>query len=488
MQGEDAMPHNMSRRCFLDGISAITASFALSSCGGGLVKMSRKPNIVFILIDDLGWADVGCYGSELYETPNIDRLAAEGMRFTDAYAACPVCSPTRASILTGKYPARLHLTDWIAGYNPPKAKLKRPDWTMYLDTSETTISEALKPAGYVSASIGKWHLGGEAYYPEKQGFDCNVAGYDAGQPPTYYYPYTVDRAWNASIPTLEGGRDGEYLTDRLTDEALKFIESNSAQPFFLYLAHYAVHTPIEAKSDYVPHFRDKIKPGMRQKNPDYAAMIQSVDESVGRIMDKIAELKLDNDTVIIFMSDNGGLSGIGDWLDITSNHPLREGKGTAYEGGIREPMIVRWPGVVKPGTVSDIPVTSVDFFPTFCGIAGVGNSNTDVDGLSILPLLTGSGGIDREAIYWHYPHYHLTTPFSAVRKGDFKLIEYYEDGRLELYNLKSDVGEEHNLVDTMPEKAAELKKLLRDWLESVDAQMPSENPDYDGRPYDIRNL
>jgi len=482
------MTDEITRRSFIrrSVLGAVFLPFAVRSAFGESSR--RKPNFVFILIDDLGWADLSCYGSTFYETPNIDRLAGEGMRFTDAYAACPVCSPTRASILTGKYPARLHLTDWITGHVAPRAKLKIPDWKMYLDHAEVTLAEALKTAGYVSASIGKWHLGGEDYYPGKQGFDVNIAGYDKGQPPTYFYPYRVDRKWNNRIPTLSGGREGEYLTDRLTDEALKFIESNRDKPFFLYLSHYAVHTPIEAKPELVPKYRAKVKPGQRQHNPEYAAMIQSVDEGVGRVMAKLDELGLTDDTVVIFMSDNGGLSGIGDWLNITSNYPLREGKGTAYEGGVREPMIIRWPGVVEPGSVCSVPVTSIDFYPTMLEMAGVkGDPNHVVDGVSLVPLLKQEGEIDREAIFWHYPHYHITTPFGSVRKGDFKLIEYYEDGRLELYNLREDIGEENNLVNIMPEKARELRKLLHDWLESVGAQMPTPNPDYDGKPYSIRN-
>ena len=482
------MPGAINRRDFFNTSLSGAAAFTMAihtACGK---NRSRRPNFVFILIDDLGWADVGCYGSELYETPNIDRLASEGMRFTDAYAACPVCSPTRASILTGKYPARLHLTDWITGHVAPNAKLKVPDWTMYLDHAETTLAEALKEAGYVSASVGKWHLGGEDYYPEAQGFDVNIAGYDKGQPPTYYWPYTKDREWNNAIPTMTGGEEGEYLTDRMTDEGLAFMERNADKPFFLYLSHYAVHTPIEAKEEYVGHYEDKIKPGMRQKNPDYAAMIQSVDESVGRVMDKLDDLGLTNDTVVIFMSDNGGLAGIGDWLNITSNHPLRSGKGTAYEGGVREPMIVKWPGIVRPGSTCNVPVTSVDFYPTMLDMAGVtGDSKHILDGISLMPLLKQTGTINRNAIFWHYPHYHITTPFGSVRQGDWKLIEYYEDGKLELYNLANDIGEESDLVSEMPEKATELRTLLHDWLNEVDAQMMTPNPEYDGKPYSIRH-
>ncbi|MCE5249696.1 sulfatase [bacterium] len=463
--------------------SAAFTLFMQSSCTR---PAARKPNFVFILIDDLGWKDLSCYGSTFYETPNIDRLAAQGMKFTDAYAACPVCSPTRASIMTGKYPARLHVTDWIKGHVAPKAKLRVPDWTMYLDLDEVTIAEALKPEGYVSASVGKWHLGDEAYYPEKQGFDVNIAGYWAGQPPTYFSPYTVDREWNNRIPTLEGGSEGEYLTDRLTDEALKFIENAKGRPFFLYLSHYAVHTPIEGKERLIEKYKAKVKPGQDQNNPVYAAMIESVDESVGHVLNKLDELGIADNTIVIFMSDNGGLSGIGDWNHITSNAPLREGKGTPYEGGVREPMIVRWPGAVRPGSTCSVPVSSIDFYPTMLEMAGIGVvSGRTVDGVSLVPLLEQTGPIRREALYWHYPHYHITTPFGSVRTGEFKLIEFYEDGRLELYNLRDDIGEQHDLVNEMPDKSRELKTMLDDWRSAVGAQMMTPNPDYDGKPYSI---
>jgi len=455
----------LDRRDFLRLVSAGAASLALPCLA---FAQSRKLNIVFILIDDLGWRDLTCYGSTFYETPNCDKLASQGMKFTNAYAACPVCSPTRASIIAGKYPARLHLTDWISGHVRPWAKLKIPDWTKYLPLEEVTIAEALEPAGYVSASIGKWHLGGKPYYPEEQGFDLNFGGTGRGSPPSYFYPY--------KISNITTGREGEYLTDRLTDEAVKFIERNKDKPFFLYLSHYAVHTPLQAKEAMIRKYEAKVRPDRPQKNPKYAAMVQSMDESVGRVMDKLDELGIADRTVVIFMSDNGGLA----W--VTSNTPLRAGKGTMYEGGIREPMIVRWPGVVKPGTVCDVPVTSVDFYPTILEIAGVKPDPKQLlDGKSIVPLLKQTGRLDRDAIYWHYPHYHPggATPCGAVRKGDFKLIEFYEDGHVELYNLKDDIGEQHDLAAEMPEKAAELRKMLADWRKAVNAQMPTPNPNYD---------
>ena len=478
------MTTHIDRRTFLKSATAGAAALAVSRYSISAVS-GRKPNFVFILIDDMGWTDLSCYGSTFYETPNIDRLASRGMKFTDAYAACPVCSPTRASIMTGKYPARLHLTDWITGHVNPTAKLRVPDWKMFLDHREVTIAEALKPAGYVSASIGKWHLGSEEYYPEKQGFDVNIAGYSAGQPPTYFYPYTVDREWNNQIPTMTGGSPGEYLTDRLTDEALTFMEENRDRPFFLYLTHYAVHTPIEGKEAYTEKFRARVRPGQAQNNPVYASMVQSVDDSVGRVMDRLEELGIAENTIIFFMSDNGGLIGEGRFRKVTSNLPLRDGKGTPYEGGIREPMIVRWPGIVKPGSVCDTPVTSVDFYPTILAMAGIpGNEehNRTVDGVDITLLLRRSGAIDERAIYWHYPHYHPlgASPFGAVRAGDFKLIEFYEDFRVELYNLADDIGEANDRAGELPGKAGELREMLHAWRESVDAQMPTPNPQYRG--------
>ena len=419
----------------------------------------KKPNFVFFLVDDLGWRDVGCYGTKFYETPAIDRLASEGMRFTDAYAACPVCSPTRASILTGKYPARLNLTDWIPGHKPKDPKLLVPAFHQELPLAEVTIAEALKAAGYACASIGKWHLGGEPYYPDKQGFDLNVGGTAKGQPPRYFSPY--------GIPTLADGPKGEYLTDRLADEAEKFIEQNRDRPFFLYLPHFAVHTPIQGKEEITAKYARK-PPDGDQKNATYAAMIESVDDSVGRVMKKLQDLGLADRTVLFFMSDNGGLAGV------TSNAPLRGGKGTLYEGGIREPMIVKWPGVVRSGTTASTPVTSTDFYPTILEMAGLPpKPEQHVDGLSLVPLLKESGPLRRDTLYWHYPHYHRTTPAGALLHGDWKLIEYFEDGRLELYNLRDDIGEQHDLASAMPEKARELQKMLADWRRSVSAQMPA---------------
>jgi arylsulfatase A len=452
------------------GISAVQQGFNCT-----MPSPNKKPNFVFILIDDLGWTDLTGFGSSYYETPHIDRLASRGMKFTDAYAACTVCSPTRASILTGKYPARLHLTDWITGHERPYAQLRIPEWTQYLPHSEITIAEALHEAGYVSASIGKWHLGGREYYPDKHGFDINVAGTDRGQPPSYFYPYTNKRF---DIETLHGGKEGEYLTDRMTDEAEAFIEQHQDNPFFLYLAHFAVHTPIQGKKELTEKYEAKTDPTGNHSNAEYAAMIQSVDESVGRIGKKLEDLELTGDTVIIFMSDNGGLTH----LPVTSNIPLREGKGHLYEGGVRVPMIISYPGVVQPDTICDTPVISTDFYPTILDMAGISaDPGHVIDGVSLKPLILQSGSFDREAIFWHYPHYHPggATPYGAVRKGPYKLIEFYEDQHVELYNLREDIGETHDLSSSMPEKVHALRTLLQQWRTSVDAQMPDANPNYD---------
>jgi arylsulfatase A-like enzyme len=320
----------------------------------------------------------------------------------------------------------------------------------------------------VSASIGKWHLGKEPFWPEHQGFALNFGGTDKGQPPSYFYPY--------KIPNITSGQEGEYLSERLTTEAEKFMEANKDRPFFLYLPHFAVHTPLQAKQDVAAKYKAKVKPGQAQSNAVYAAMVEGVDDSVGRIMKKLDELNLSDRTVIIFMSDNGGLIGS------TSNLPLRAGKGSPYEGGHRTPMIVKWPGVVRPGTTCNEPVISTDFYPTMLEMAGVKTAAGQiVDGVSFVPLLKQTGRLDRQEIFWHYPHYHPggATPYSAVRQGDFKLIEFFEDNHVELYNLKEDLSEKNNLAATMPEKAAELRKILAQWRQSVGAQMPAPNPDHD---------
>ena len=439
-----------------------------------------RPNFLFILIDDMGWRDLGVYGSTFYETPQIDRLAGQSMRFTNAYAACPVCSPTRASILTGKYPARLGLTDFIPGRaHWPTARLIPPAFHQELPLDEITIAQALKPLGYVSASIGKWHLGGPPFYPDKHGFDLNVAGTERGQPASYFGPF--------DLPNLQGGTKDDYLTDRLTIEAEKFIETNRSRPFFLYLPEFAVHLPEQAKPELVERFRAKADPANPQHDPVYAAMIANLDDNVGRVLRKLDDEGLSGRTVVIFMSDNGGLAYEGgSKRPVTSNAPLRAGKGHLYEGGIREPMMIRWPGVTRAGSICDVPVSSIDFFPTILEIAGSRVApRWAVDGASLTPLLRGAA-LGRQALYWHYPHYSNQggVPSGAVRAGDYKLIEFFEDGRLELYNLARDIRESDNLAQREPKRAAELHHMLQRWRESVHASMPAVNPRYDPKSAD----
>jgi arylsulfatase A len=437
---------------------------------------NNGPNIVFIFVDDMGWADGDCFGSHFYKTPNIARLAAEGVRFTQAYAACAVCSPTRAALLTGKSPARLHITDWIAGERAPKnSRFLLPDWQQHLPLAETTIAEALKERGYRSAAIGKWHLGGEGFLPQDQGFSVNMAGRDIGHPASYWWPYGATNASHRVTPLAEaGGKPGEYLTDRLTDEALHFMENNRTNPFFLYLSHYAVHSPLMGKEEMAEQFR-KRGGANGQSNTVYAAMLQSVDDSVGRILDKVHSLGLEERTIIVFTSDNGGAVHFGKPA-ATSNAPLRDGKGTAYEGGLRVPLLVKVPGMTRPGSVCTTPVITQDWFPTLLELTGSPrSSDPDLDGASMVPLLNGTGTIPDRDLFWHYPHYWnggKVSPYSVVRSGDWKLIRFYETDREELYNLRDDLSETTDLVLREPGKHRDLSRRLDHWLKTIGAQMP----------------
>lgn len=440
----------------------------------------RRPNIVFFHIDDLGWTDLSCMGSSFYETPHIDRLASQGMKFTHAYSACTVCSPTRAAVMTGKYPARLHVTDWIAGHNRPYAKLKIPDWTQFLPLEEITIAELLKEAGYATASVGKWHLGNQGYEPTRQGFDVNIGGTQAGSPPGYFGPYT--------LPGIPTSPQGESLTERLTVEAIRFIETHQDRPFFVYFPHYTVHTPLQAKAEVIAKYEAKLKKTGRAQqavsdystphphdNPVYAAMIESMDDSVRDVLAALDRLGLTDDTIVFFTGDNGGL------MRSTDNRPARVGKGSAYEGGVRVPLIVKYAQAVPAGTTSDAAVMSIDYLPTILDLCGLPPARHPIDGVSFASVLKQTGPLARSELFWHYPHYHPggATPYGAIRNGDWRLVEFYEDDHVELYNLRDDVGEQNDLAAKDPSRAAALRKRLHAWREEVGAQMPTPNPDYD---------
>lgn len=491
-------------------------------------RENKPPNIVFFLVDDLGWTDVGCYGSSFYETPNIDRLAEEGVRFTSAYAACHVCSPTRASIITGKYPARINLTDWLTGRRDfPFQQLLNVKINQHLPYGIPTLPGILKEHGYQTAIFGKWHLGEDSASTLRQGFDLHLPDWNRGWPKDgYHFPY--------GMKGLEEGKPGEYLTDRMSREAITYIEQHKDSPFFLYLSHFAVHDPIEGRSDLVKKYQKKLdvmdasdgeeyilegKPGVkspasgnveysghrvfdgqfvkikqRQDNVHFAAMVESMDESLGRVLDKLKELGLEDNTIIIFYSDNGGMSAANYWdpereipegnLDkaySTSNLPLRGAKGWLYEGGIRVPLIIKWPGHGLQNASCDVPVTSPDFFPSILDMAGIRMGEYQSDGISITPLLTGETDLNRDAIFWHFPHYSnhgMQSPGGAVRLGDYKLLDYFEDGRVQLFNLKDDIGEQHDLSEVEIEKTLELKAMLESWRLDIDAQMMMANPDY----------
>lgn len=455
-------------------------AFTLVSCHRNRMK-NQRPNIILILADDLGWTDTGFMGSEYYQTHALDRLASEGMVFTSAYANAPNCAPTRACLLSGQYTPRhgVYTVNSSERGKPEDRKLIPIPNTTVLDTSLMTIAEALKAKGYASASIGKWHLGRDPESgPLSQGFDLNIAGSHQGHPESYFSPYAND--------FITDGPDGEYLTDRLTEEAMRFIENHTGQPFFLYLSHFAVHTPIQAKEDKINHYTDK-PASASQNNPEYAAMIESLDEGIGKIISLLDKLKIRDKTLVVFFSDNGPHG------NISGAEPLRGSKGMLYEGGIREPLIISWPGKIKEGSSCDVPVIGIDFFPTFLELAGIKNfSFQELDGQSIAPLLRGKKHWIRDAIYWHFPVYleryegmdqlFRTTPASVIRKGEWKLIEYFEDGKVELYNLKEDISESYDLSGTNPEKTRELYDDLLLWRATINAPVPTEsNPEYVNR-------
>ena len=441
-----------------------------------------RPNVVLIVADDLGAADLGCYGSKFYRTPNLDKLASQGRRFTQAYAASPVCSPTRTALMTGKHPARLNLTDWLPGRtNRPAQKLLMPAIRQALPLEEVTLAERLKAGGYATGMIGKWHLGGEGFGPLAQGFDVNVAGDDTGTPRSYVAPFARG---GRSMLGLDDAPAGQYLTDRLATEAARFIEGHKSAPFFLYLPHYAPHLPMVARPEVVARYpRWDGTPHGRQENPVYAAMIESLDDAVGTVLDALDRTGLAEKTLVLFTSDNGGLSVLeGPNTPPTINAPWREGKGYLYEGGLRVPLIARWPGHVAPG-VEPSQAWAADLPPTVAELCGL-PALDGLDGVSLAGLLQGGTAPSPRALYWHYPHYANQggKPGGAIREGDWKLVEFFENGRLELFDLAKDPSESNNLAEKQPEKVRELAVKLAAWRSSVGAMMPTPNPAYAANP------
>jgi arylsulfatase A-like enzyme len=456
----------MKRRQFFKTVCAGAGMALAGRFVNGAGKQTPKPNIVFILADDLGWRDLGCYGHKIHETPHLDKLARQGMRFTDGYAACQVCSPTRASIMAGKYPSRTGITNWLPGDNYKGTPLLCRRTAQFMKPEEFTLAEALKAGGYQTAFVGKWHLGGKPYYPQHQGFDVNVAGNHWGHPHKgYFSPYHMEH--------LANGPKDEYLTDRLTSEAIRAMDdfSKKDKPWLMYMSYYTVHAPFHAKSEKVRKYRDKARQTKVKLNANYAAMVESMDENVGRIVQWLDEKKLRKDTIIVFTSDNGGFH------KATTNLPLRGHKGSLYDGGIRVPWIVQWPSVTKPGSVCSRPVISSDFYPTLLEMTGLPlRPKQHLDGVSFAPLLKGDAKFDRGPIIWFYPHYlprHHAEPGSAIRIGDLKFIQFYEKDRRELYNLSSDIGEKNNLAKQMPEEAAKMKAKLDAMLKEHGAKIPA---------------
>lgn len=469
-----------SRRHFCTQVAGLAGTSLLPEGVWGNAKTKQRPNIVLFLIDDMGWGDLGCYGDTFHETPNIDRLASESVRFTNAYAGAPVCSPSRAAILTGRAPARLHLTQWIPGTVFPHKKLLEPPTPRHLDRDVPTIARLLKNAGYRTAAIGKWHLGGDGYLPEDFGFDINIAGDSHGHPPSYFGPY--------HFHNLTGFTEQDYLTDVLTVKMDEFVQNTAGkEPFFLYMAEYSVHMPLQAKLAMIEKYRRKAG-GKDEPDPIYAAMIESTDRALGSLRKVLERTGVADNTIILLTSDNGGVGFQGRKLHLVAdNGGLRGGKGYLYEGGIREPLLVHWPGVTRPNTVCDVPVTGLDFLPTILQMADAGSAPDLCDGVALAPLLRGGSALTRGPLYWHYPHYSDQggTPSGAIRDGDWKLIEFFEDDHLELYNLALDPREEYDLSSSFSDKALELREKLRSWRASVGAAMPRPNPNHDPALADV---
>jgi arylsulfatase A-like enzyme len=458
-----------------------------TSCQQKQTEEAVMPNLVLIVADDLGWRDLHCYGNDLVETPHLDQMASNGVKFDNAYASASICSPTRASLLTGKNPVTVDITDYIPGKQYEKQqrgieitdKYLAPEFNHQLPLEEVTLAEILQQEGYATASIGKWHLGGEGYLPTQQGFDINIAGNHMGLPPSYYFPYTAEH-FDFEITHLPLTEDSLYLTDRLGNEAITFIEENSGHPFFLYLPFYTVHTPWEGKPELVQKYRQILAASEDtiQRDPQFLAMIESLDQNVGKVMQALEKQQLTENTLVIFVSDNGGLNvKRGNQVFGSYNYPLRGGKATLYEGGLRVPTIIQWPGKVAAGQVSDELIISTDIFPTVLQAFGV-ESDVTPEGVSLWPHLTENQLVDRETFYWHYPHYHRSKPGSVIREGDYKLIHYFEDNRSELYNLKNDLREQNDLAGELPAIASALEEKLNRWLQNNNAKFPTPNPNY----------
>ena len=476
----------MSKKNIINLASCILISMSFISCYVDK-NQKKKPNVIFILVDDLGWNDLGYSGSTFYESPNIDSLCNDSFQFMNAYAASSVCSPTRASIMTGKHPSRINITDWIPGLDPKDKPLLGPQDLDALPLEEITIAEKLKNSGYSTFYVGKWHLGSEGSYPEDHGFDINIGGFEKGSPMGgYYSPY--------KNPKLSDGPEGEYLTDRLTDEALGLINNrDSSKPFALFLSFYNVHTPIQANLKHVNYFKEKLSKTsdnivrtrnegeavtrLNQTNPEYASMVYAVDENVGKLISSLKKDGLYESSLIIFTSDNGGLSTL-KRIAPTSVYPLRAGKGWLYEGGIKIPQLIKIPGNSENVKVNDLTV-SYDLFPTILDFAGIKN-DYKIDGVSLMPTLKEKSRVDRKNIYWHFPHYHgsLWKPGSAIRSGDWKLVIHYESNDVELYNLKEDPGELNDLSNLFNEKKEELLNKLNKMKTETNANFVLINNSY----------
>jgi arylsulfatase A-like enzyme len=443
--------------------------------GCGEKSMEKRLNFVFILADDLGWNQVGHLGNDFYETSNIDVLAQEGMHFTNAYSSAPVCSPTRAGLMTGRHPARLHLTDYIPGSPYPYAKLTTPQQAPCLPLEEVTIAEKLKSAGYVTGHFGKWHLSTDKEYQLGRPFDPGSQGFDE--------VFTSVKPSEDTDPD----KDAHHAVE-ITERSIQFLEKNKNQPFFLYVSHHVVHRPIMENAELIAKYEAKSGSDQPEHNPIMGAMIERMDTGIGKILLKLEELNLTDRTVVIFYSDNGGLESLQDQT------PLRAGKATIFEGGIRVPLVIRWPGVIKAGSVSDALVCSEDFFPTIMEMAGIQYEKIKLDGFSLLPLLKQTGPLSRETLFWHYPHYHHQgyKPGGAIREGAYKLIEWYEptllneEHQINLYNLSEDIGESRDLAAEMPDLAKELVDKLHNWRKSIEAQEMKINPNYDAQKADWR--